>query len=151
MGMEIRAELVLGPDIGLDDGPLLIEAIVLGLTHERLGNRGNLRLDLHAPVRINIGHFRIPEPEYIELPVIAVDIAGHDPPDDQKAVFSRRERQPAERRQVPDQISGPMVRCGEHKAHSSPLLSVQVHDHIFLFIKVKALKPCHGCQISSFL
>ena len=37
MGMQVSPELVFPGNIALDDGPLDIELIVLGLTHQGLG------------------------------------------------------------------------------------------------------------------
>ena len=147
--VQIRAELVLAADVRLHDRALLIKTIVLGLAHQCLGNSRDMRLRLHPPVRVNVGHFRVPQPENIDQPVIAVDVTRHCTADDQKSALSLRKRQPAERRQVPDQVSGPVVGRGQHEVHGAPaFLPVQVHDHIFLFIQVKTLKPLHGLKVS---
>ena len=150
VGVQVRAEFVLTPDICLDDRPLLVQPVVLGLAHQRLGNGRDLRLHLHSSVRIDVGHLGIPQPENVDQPVVAVDIARHRSPDHQKAVLSLRERQPAERRQVPDQISGAVVGRGEDEVHDGRTaglilrLFVQVHDDVLLFIQIKALKPLHS-------
>ena len=149
MCMQVRAELVLAADICLDDRALFVKSVVFSLTHQCLGNSRDVSLCLHPPVRVNIGHLRVPQSEDIDQPVIAVDITRHCPAYDQKSALSLRKRKPAKRRQVPDQISGPVVGCGEHKVHGAPaFLPIQVYDHIFLFIQVKTLKPFHGLKVS---
>ena len=149
MRVQVRAEFVLAPYIGLYDRPSDVEPVILGLAHQRLGDRRNVRLHLDSSVRIDIGHLRVPEPENIEQPVVTVNIARHCPADDQKAVFAFGEREAAERRQVPDQVPGPVIGRREEEAHDSlfvchAFLPVQIYDHIFFFIQVKALKPLHG-------
>ena len=68
-----------------------------------------MRLDLHPSIRINVSHFRVPEPEYIQKPVVSVNITRHRSPYDQKSVLSLGKRQPAESRQVSDEVSGAVV------------------------------------------
>ena len=121
MCVQICAELVLTPDISLHDRPHFIQPVFLGLAHQRLGNGRNMRLHLDPPVRVNIGDLRVPQPEYIDQLVISIYIAGHRPPDHQKAVLSFRERKAAQCGQVADQIPCAVIRCGENEVHGAGL------------------------------
>ena len=119
MCVQICAELVLTPDISLHDRPHFIQPVFLGLAHQRFGNGRNMCLHLDPPVRINIGDLRVPQPEYIDQLVISIYIAGHRPPDHQKAVLSFRERKAAQRGQVADQIPCAVIRRGENEVHGA--------------------------------
>ena len=164
MRVQIRSELVLASYISLHDRALLIQPVVLGLAHQSLGNRRNMRLGLDPPVRINIGDLGVPQPENIDQLVIPVYVAGHHSLYYQKSVLPFRQRQVAQCGQIADQISRAMVGRGEDEMHGgrfagagrgglsgrggcgrclSVAFHIQINNYIFLFVEIKTLKSFH--------
>ena len=90
MGVKIRPEFTVAPDIGFYDGLFNPEPVVLGLAHQGFGDCRDGGFPLYGSVGINIGHFRVAESENIHHPVVSVQVRGHFSPYYQQAVFILR-------------------------------------------------------------
>ena len=143
MGVKIRPELAFPEDIGLHDGLPEAQPIVLRLAHERLGDGGNGGLPLDPPVRIDVRNLGVQKPEYVEHPVLAVNIAGQLPPDHLQAVRIRVQRKTAEKGQVGDQIARAVVRRAQNIADLL-LFQEQLHLYVLFLIQIKKPKGNHA-------
>ena len=142
VGMQIRAEFRLLQHVGLDDGPLGVQLVVLGLGHERLGNSGDRRLHLHPPIRIDIGDLGIAQPEDVKLSVVLVYVGGHLAPDDLQPVPVQGQGQAAELCQLGDQIARLMVRRSDGVVQDASA-PVQIHNDVLLLIQIKPSERRH--------
>ena len=86
VGVQVRPELALPENVGLDDGFGDVQLIILRLAHQRLREGGDGRFHLDAPVRIDIGHLCPAEAENIDLFVVCRDVARHPSADHQQTV-----------------------------------------------------------------
>ena len=146
VGMQVGMELALRADIRLDDCFLLPGAVVLGLAHQGLGDRGNGSLYLHPTVRVDVGHLGIAQAEDIHPPVFPVEIAGNFPADHQQPLLPGLCFQPAQPGQVGDQVAGMVVRGADHMEQAVPL-HIEVHHNILLPVQEKLLEPDHAFRL----
>ena len=87
MRVQIRVKFQLIADVCLYDRLTDIQAVILRLTHEGLGDRRNVRLQLDLSIRTDICYFCITQPENIDFPVVSVNITGDISTYDQQSLL----------------------------------------------------------------
>ena len=140
VGVQVGAELAVGADVGLHDGLLQPQPVVLGLAHQGFGNGGDGGLQLHPAVGVDVGDLGAAEAQDIHLPVVAVVVTGDLPADDLQPVFVLLGVQGTEPGQVRDEVAGVVVRRADDV--EKPLaLHGQLHRDVLLPIQIK-LSEC---------
>ncbi len=99
-------------------------------------------LAFNGPIRINICHLGIPQPEYIDRPVTVIYIAGDLPLYDLKAILIKADLQTAQTGQVGDQVAGRVVRGAEHIGKILPFL-IDINDDVFFLVQIEMSEYCH--------
>ena len=143
MCMQVRAELIIPGDIGLDQGLPGAQAVFFGLAHQGLGNGGYGGLTFNGPVRIDVGYLGIPQPEYINRPVTVVYIAGDLPLYDLKTVLIEADLQTAKTGQVGDQVAGRVIRGTQYIGKILPFL-ININDDVFFLVQIEMSEYCHA-------
>ena len=95
VGVQVGAELVFAPYVGLDERFAHVKAVVLRLTHQRFGYRRNVCLAFDRPVGIDVRDLGVGKAQDVDLAVALVHIARHLSADDLQAVLSLAQRQTA--------------------------------------------------------
>ena len=143
MRMQVRAELIIPGDIGLDQGLPGTQAVFFGLAHQGLGDGRYGGLAFNGPIRINICHLGIPQPEYIDRPVTVVYIAGDLPLYDLETIFIEADFQTAQTGQVGDQVAGRVVRGAQYIGKILPFL-IDIYYDVFFLVQIEMSEYCHA-------
>ena len=142
VGVEVRSELIVPGNVGLDQGLPGPQTVVLGLAHQGLGDGRDGGLALYGPVGIDVGHLGVPQPEDVDGTVGVVDIAGDSAPDHLEAVFVEFQRKRAEAGQVGDEVSRGVVGSAQ-PVGKIVSFHEQVHNDVFFLIKIKLAEGLH--------
>ena len=143
VGVQIGAELAVAENIGLDDGFRHAQAVVLGLAHQSLGDGRDAGLHFHAAVREDVGDLGVAHAEDVELPVVAVDVAGHAAADDLQSLVVKGQRQLTEPGQIGDEVAGAVIGRAQDILEFIAL-AVELDDDILFLVEIKASERRHG-------
>jgi hypothetical protein len=143
MGVQIGAEFVFSPNIGLEDGFLLGQMIVFRLAHERLGDGRHGCFLLDASIRPDICDLGIAQTENPESAVLAVDVGGDFALYGLHSVGIEGKRQTADRRKVPDEVAGVMIGRLQIVKETIVPVPVKIDNHILFVVEKKASEVIH--------
>ena len=143
MRMQVRAELIIPGDISLDQGLPGAQAVFFGLAHQGLGDGRYGSLAFNGPVRINICHLGVPQPEYIDRPVTVIYIAGDLPLYDLETILIEADLQAAQAGQIGDQVAGRVVRGAEHIGKILSFL-IDINDDVLFLVQIEMSEYCHA-------
>ena len=76
VGMKIRMEFHILPNVGLYQSLSDVQKISLCLTHKSFCDGRHIGLSLDSPVGIDIGNLCISHPEYVDLFIFPIKITG---------------------------------------------------------------------------